>query len=74
MRRSEVSALRWAVVADAAGPEAESDGELAIAIAGRREDWPGGPRTLTPREPTLGTERNPLVRVVCGRGRNPTLR
>ena len=27
-------------------------GELAIIVAGRREDWPGGPRTLTPREPT----------------------
>ena len=29
---------------NAAGPE--------IVIAGTREDWPGGPRTLTPREPT----------------------
>ena len=28
------------------------DHELAIVIAGRREDWPGGPRTLTPRDPT----------------------
>ena len=27
-------------------------GELAIVIAGRREDWPGGQRTLTPRNPT----------------------
>ena len=27
-------------------------GELASVIAGTREDWPGGPRTLTPREPT----------------------
>ena len=27
-------------------------GELAIVIAGTRGDWPGGPRTLTPREPT----------------------
>ena len=27
-------------------------GELAIVIAGRREDWPGGPQTLAPREPT----------------------
>ena len=27
-------------------------GELAIVIAGRREDWPRGARTLTPREPT----------------------
>ena len=27
-------------------------GELAIVIAGRRDDWPGGARTLTPREPT----------------------
>ena len=25
---------------------------MAIVIAGTREDWPGGPRTLTPREPT----------------------
>ena len=29
-----------------------ADGELAIVIAGRRGDWPGGPQTLTPREPT----------------------
>ena len=29
-----------------------ADGELAIVIAGRREDWPGGPQALTPREPT----------------------
>ena len=29
---------------DAAGP--------TIVIAGTREDWPGGPRTLTPRDPT----------------------
>ena len=28
-------------------------GELAIVIEGRREDWPGGARTLTPRDPTL---------------------
>ena len=27
-------------------------GELAIVIEGRREDWPGGARTLTPRDPT----------------------
>ena len=27
-------------------------GELAIVIEGRREDWPGGARTLTPRVPT----------------------
>ena len=27
-------------------------GKLAIVIAGRRGDWPGGPQTLTPREPT----------------------
>ena len=27
-------------------------GEMAIVIAGTRRDWPGGPRTLTPREPT----------------------
>ena len=26
-------------------------GELVIVIAGTRGDWPGGPRTLTPREP-----------------------
>ena len=26
--------------------------ELAIVIEGRREDWPGGARTLTPRDPT----------------------
>ena len=29
-----------------------ADAELAIVIAGRRGDWPGGPRTLTPREST----------------------
>ena len=29
-----------------------ADSELAIVIGGAREDWPGGPRTLTPREPT----------------------
>ena len=29
-----------------------ADGELAIVIGGAREDWPGGPQTLTPREPT----------------------
>ena len=29
-----------------------ADGELAIVIEGRREDWPGGARTLTPRDPT----------------------
>ena len=29
-----------------------ADCELAIVIAGRRGDWPGGPRILTPREPT----------------------
>ena len=28
-------------------------GELAIVIEGRREDWPRGARTLTPRDPTL---------------------
>ena len=27
-------------------------GELAVVIEGRREDWPGGSRTLTAREPT----------------------
>ena len=26
--------------------------ELGIVIEGRREDWPGGARTLTPRAPT----------------------
>ena len=31
---------------------AMADGELAIVIDGRRGDWPGGPQTLTPREPT----------------------
>ena len=29
-----------------------ADSEFAIVIAGRRGDWPGGPQTLTPREPT----------------------
>ena len=28
-----------------------ADSELAIVIAGRRGDWPGGPRTLMPRDP-----------------------
>ena len=27
-------------------------GEMAIVIEGAREDWPGGARTLTAREPT----------------------
>ena len=27
-------------------------GEMAIVIEGTREDWPGGARTLTAREPT----------------------
>ena len=27
-------------------------GELAIVVVGRREDWPGGENSLTPREPT----------------------
>lgn len=27
-----------------------TDDRLAIIIEGRREDWPGGPRTLTPRD------------------------
>ena len=31
---------------------AVNGGELAIVIKCRREDWPGGARTLTPREPT----------------------
>ena len=29
-----------------------TDAEQAIVIAGRRDDWPGGPRTLTPRRAT----------------------
>ena len=29
-----------------------TSGELAIVIEGTREDWPGGARTLTAREPT----------------------
>ena len=33
---------------------AMTGGELAIVIAGRREDWPGGARTLTPRDPQPG--------------------
>ena len=40
-----------------------SGGELAIVIAGTRGDWPGGPRTLTPREPNetlwFGAELDP---------------
>ena len=34
------------------GPLRVSDDELAVVIAGTREDWPGGTRTLTPRAPT----------------------
>ena len=37
---------------DAAGP--------TIVIAGTREDWPGGPRTLTPRDPTREPNRRIL--------------
>ena len=29
-----------------------ADAEEAILITGRRDDWPGGPRTLTPRKAT----------------------
>lgn len=29
-----------------------ADGEPAIVIAGRREDWPGGAKNLTPRQAT----------------------
>ena len=29
-------------------------GELAVLIEGRREDWPGGPRTLMPRSQHQG--------------------
>ena len=45
-----------------------TDDGLAIIIEGKREDWPGGPRTLTPlasgREPNgrtlwFGVELNP---------------
>ena len=28
----------------------------AIVLEGPRADWPGGPRTLTPLAPTLGTQ------------------
>ena len=42
-------------------------GELAIVIAGTREDWPGGPRTLTPREPT----REPNGTLWFGAGLDP---
>ena len=49
-----------------------SGGELEVVIGGRREDWPGGARTLTPREPTrepngtlwFGTELDPDGRQV----------
>ena len=33
-------------------PAEHFGGELVIAIAGTRGDWPGDPRTLAPREPT----------------------
>ena len=29
-----------------------TDAETAILIEGRRDDWPGGPRTLRPRQTT----------------------
>ena len=50
-----------------------TDDGLAIIIEGKREDWPGGPRTLTPRasgrEPNgrtlwYGAELNPDGRQV----------
>ena len=52
-----------------AGPSPPS---RAIVIAGRREDWPGGARTLTPLEPSrdpngafwFGAELDPDVRQV----------
>ena len=33
------------------------DGALVIVIDGTREDWPGGPRTLTPLDPDLEPNR-----------------
>ena len=50
-----------------------TDDGLAIIIEGKREDWPGGPRTLTPRASGLepngrtlwyGAELNPDGRQV----------
>ena len=47
-------------------------GELAmIVIEGRREDRPGGARTLTPREPTREPNGTPLVRGRARSGRRP---
>ena len=46
-------------------------GELAIVIAGTRGDWPGGARTLTPREPTREPNVDPLVRGRARSGRRP---
>ena len=50
-----------------------ANGELAIVIDGRREDWPGGAKTLTPLEAHPGTQRDPLVRSRARPRRRPGL-
>ena len=39
-----------------------TDAEEAIVIAGRRDDWPGGPRTLAPRQATREANGTLVVR------------
>ena len=49
-------------------------GELAIVIAGRREDWPRGPRILAARPPSREPKRaDLLVRGRARSGRRPGL-
>ena len=50
-----------------------ADGELAIVIAGRREDWPGGPRNPDAARAHPGAERNALVRGRARPRRRPGL-
>ena len=51
---------------------AVNGGELVIAIAGTRGDWPGDPRTPGSARAHPGTERDPLVRGRARRGRMPS--
>ena len=43
------------------GSAGMASGELASVIAGTREDWLGGARTLTPRESTREPNGDPRV-------------
>ena len=44
------------------GSAVMTSGELATVIVGTPKDWPGGARTLTPRESTRESNGTPLVR------------